>query len=203
MNLSSTHEDASLIPALTQWVLLWTVLWDTDLAWILCCCGVGRHFSSYSTPNLGTSICHGCDPKKAKNKNKKRKEKEKKQNKQKTPWCFNIFESVFCYAAISQHLKIYSFTWRVFPNIPAVTTHLTLIYLKHYSSNVIVPLQRAAYVESSEWLVCTQCSGLFFSIKANIYMNSHTSTFIGSTIFALKKFPQKYSSFWWWSRGTS
>ena len=48
---------------------------QTDAAWILhCCgCGIGQRCSSYSTPSLGTSICHGCGPK------KKKKDKIKKK----------------------------------------------------------------------------------------------------------------------------
>ena len=39
-----------------------------DTAWIWCCCGCGidRWLHSDSTPSLGTSICHGCGPKKTK-----------------------------------------------------------------------------------------------------------------------------------------
>ena len=40
----------------------------TDSAWILCCCGCGIGWQPCSnlTPSLGTSICHGCGPKKTK-----------------------------------------------------------------------------------------------------------------------------------------
>ena len=41
-------------------------------AQILCCCGcgAGRSWSSNLTPRLGTSICHGCGPKRKKKKKK-------------------------------------------------------------------------------------------------------------------------------------
>jgi len=36
-------------------------------------CGVDSSYSSGSTPSLGTSLCHGCGPKKKKKKKKKGK----------------------------------------------------------------------------------------------------------------------------------
>ena len=40
-----------------------------------CGCGVGSSCGSDSTPRLGTSICHGCGPKKQKNKKEREKRK--------------------------------------------------------------------------------------------------------------------------------
>ena len=61
-NPTSIHEDEGLIPGLVQYV--------ADMAWIpnCCGCGVGGSYSSDLTPSLGTSICHGCGPKKQINK---------------------------------------------------------------------------------------------------------------------------------------
>ena len=45
MNLIRNHEVEGLIPGLAQWdkdlALPGTVVWVTDVAWILCCCGCG------------------------------------------------------------------------------------------------------------------------------------------------------------------
>ena len=62
------------IPGLTQWVkdpvLPQAVAKIADVAQIKCCCGcgVGWHYSSNSTPGLGSSICHRCGSKKKKKK---------------------------------------------------------------------------------------------------------------------------------------
>ena len=39
-------------------------LWCRSRSWCCCGCGVGRSCSSGLTPSLGTSIRHGCGPKK-------------------------------------------------------------------------------------------------------------------------------------------
>ena len=67
-NLTSIHEDVGVTPGLTQWVkdsvLPWAVVQVTDAARIWHCYGCAVGCSSNSTPSLGTSICHGCGPKK-------------------------------------------------------------------------------------------------------------------------------------------
>ena len=45
--------------------------------WCFYGCGIGSGYSSDSVPSLGTSMCHGSDPRKAKNQtNKKKKSKQ-------------------------------------------------------------------------------------------------------------------------------
>ena len=58
------------------------------MAWILSC-GVAvvqaGNYNSHLTPSLGTSKCHGCSPKKAKNKTKTNK--QTKKPKKQTHFC--------------------------------------------------------------------------------------------------------------------
>ena len=54
-NVTGIHEDGGLIPSLTQWV------GESHVA-----VAVAGSCSFNSTPSLGTSICHGCSPKKQK-----------------------------------------------------------------------------------------------------------------------------------------
>ena len=70
-NLTSIHKNAGLTPGLPQWVgdpgcksqmglgldPLWQWLWYRPAA-----------IAPYWTPSLGTSVCHGCGPKKQKKK---------------------------------------------------------------------------------------------------------------------------------------
>ena len=80
-NPMSIHEVAGLMPGLTKCVkdpaLPWAVVQVADVAQIPHCygCGVSQQLSSNLTPSLGTSICHGCSPKK-KMKRKKKKKKD-------------------------------------------------------------------------------------------------------------------------------
>ena len=66
--LGTMNEAAGLIPGLAQGVkepaLPWAVVQVTDAARIWHCYGCAVGCSSNSTPSLGTSMCHGCGPKK-------------------------------------------------------------------------------------------------------------------------------------------
>ena len=74
-NPTSIYEDRCSIPGLAQWVkdltLWWALVWVTDAAQILHCCGTGQQLSSDSTHSLGTAICCRGSSKKTKKKKKK------------------------------------------------------------------------------------------------------------------------------------
>ena len=74
-NPTSIHEDAGLIPGLTQWGLRIQhchELWCRSQRWlgsgIAVAVAQAGSCSSYSIPSLGTSICCRCSPKKKKKK---------------------------------------------------------------------------------------------------------------------------------------
>ena len=76
-NQISIHEDVGLIPGLAQWLRIWHCheLWYRSQTWLGSCTAVAEvqacDYSYNLTPSLGTSIGHGCIPKK-----KKKKERE-------------------------------------------------------------------------------------------------------------------------------
>ena len=79
-NLTRIHEDVSSILGLTQWVKilccheLWSgsqMRFGSHIAVAMTQAGSYSRCSFNLTPNLGTSICHRCGPKKQKQKNKK------------------------------------------------------------------------------------------------------------------------------------
>ena len=67
---TSIHGDTGSIPGLTWWVkdpvMPRAVVQVADSAqiWCHCGCGVGQKLQLHFDPNLGTSICHMCGPKK-------------------------------------------------------------------------------------------------------------------------------------------
>ena len=73
MNPTSVDEDASSIPGLPQWVKdlelpwLWCRIWQLGSGITVAVVWAGS-CSFDLIPSLGTSVCHGCGPKKTKNK---------------------------------------------------------------------------------------------------------------------------------------
>ena len=76
MNRTRNHDVSSLIPGLAQWVkdpaLLGAVVWVTNTARILPCCGCGVG-QQLQFPSPGTSTCCGYGSKKTKDGEKKDK----------------------------------------------------------------------------------------------------------------------------------
>ena len=77
MNLTSIHEDAGSTLAPLSGLRIWCCheLWCRSQTWLRSWVAVAviwaGGYSSNLTPNLGTSICHGCGTKNQKKKKKK------------------------------------------------------------------------------------------------------------------------------------
>ena len=74
-------------PALLSGLSIWRCheLWCRSQTQLRCCIAVAvaqaGSCNSDSTPSLGTSICHGCSPKRQKKKRKKKSKKERKKKR--------------------------------------------------------------------------------------------------------------------------